>query len=395
MLFRALTAAVILLAGVEAALQAGGVLAGRRVTALSDPEAPVILCLGDSHTYGAGVEEQEAYPARLEALLRERGLSVNVVNMGAPGTNTSEIRRSLPGLLERYSPVVVIVLAGINNGWNVKDAAWSDLEDGLDVSMSVRAWDFLATRVKLIKAARVTLHRLDWTRPPEETARDRKGAPVIHHKNDGEREDPEVAFDRARRDLVAIIATARSKGAAPVLMTYVTDPEFTFETPNLFLKKTAAKMKAPLADNDKALRSLLLDHDGALNPAARQNLFFPDMHPKPQGYERIAENVARTLDQAGIYNLLDTIKGSSLLGDYEVYSVVLKAFNADGRINPPITGDDRSPVQIRFVIRKQTDMFTVEKIVKLKDKLFREMPELERNTYDNFVESNRVARDLV
>ena len=44
-----------------------------------------IVTLGDSNTSGFGVGAQEAFPARLEAMLRRRGRAVHVVNAGVPG----------------------------------------------------------------------------------------------------------------------------------------------------------------------------------------------------------------------------------------------------------------------------------------------------------------------
>lgn len=44
-----------------------------------------VLCLGDSFTFGVGASEQETYPARLQAHLREAGLDAVVWNAGAPG----------------------------------------------------------------------------------------------------------------------------------------------------------------------------------------------------------------------------------------------------------------------------------------------------------------------
>lgn len=262
---------------------------------------PVILCLGDSHTYGAGVVEEDSYPARLQAKLTERGFHANVVNLGAPGYNTSQLRRGLPGWLETYSPDAVVVLVGVNNGWNRKDAAWSDAADGLPVPLTTRAADFVKTRIRIVRTISILIHRLDWTRPPEESARDRDGKSIIHHKQESRSvESKEKTYERARRDLVAIIAMAKAEHAAVVFMTYVTDPEFTFETPNHLLREVAASMKVALADNDKALRPLLIRPDGSMDKAIRQELFLPDMHPNAKGHDRIAGNVMDVLIKTGV-----------------------------------------------------------------------------------------------
>jgi lysophospholipase L1-like esterase len=307
LIIRIIIILVISFAGIELVLQAAHfVVRNRKVRAgITDPGAPVILCLGDSHTFGAGVKPEEAYPARVEAMLRGAGHRVNVVNLGAPGTNTSEIRRRLPELLKDYEPVAVIVFASVNNGWNRKDAAWSDKEDGLPVSLSTRAADFLGTRVRIIRGVTVIIHRLDWTGPEEETARDRDGNLVIHRREEpGSDESKDATYDRARRDLVAIIARIRAGHSTPLLMTYVTDPEYTFDMPNRLLRRAASTMNAALCDHDETIRPLFIRADGAMDKITRDKLFFPDMHPRAEGYEKIAENAMRSLEEAGVLDLL-------------------------------------------------------------------------------------------
>lgn len=52
------------------------------------PKAPGtfrLLALGDSFTFGVGASEEESYPARLQEILRSRGISAQVLNAGAPG----------------------------------------------------------------------------------------------------------------------------------------------------------------------------------------------------------------------------------------------------------------------------------------------------------------------
>jgi lysophospholipase L1-like esterase len=44
-----------------------------------------ILALGDSFTFGVGAQDGEAFPARLEEVLRTKGIPVQVLNAGAPG----------------------------------------------------------------------------------------------------------------------------------------------------------------------------------------------------------------------------------------------------------------------------------------------------------------------
>jgi acyl-CoA thioesterase-1 len=58
-----------------------------------------IVAIGASNTSGWGVGEANAYPARLEALLREKGYDVRVTNAGVPFQTTV-------GMLERIDSAV-------------------------------------------------------------------------------------------------------------------------------------------------------------------------------------------------------------------------------------------------------------------------------------------------
>jgi lysophospholipase L1-like esterase len=86
---------------------------GFREPRLPSPKPPGVLrvvALGDSFTQGYGVEEDEAWPRRLEAALDARHPGrYEVMNLGVPGTNPRDHLGHLedPGLA--YQPDVVLV----------------------------------------------------------------------------------------------------------------------------------------------------------------------------------------------------------------------------------------------------------------------------------------------
>ena len=57
------------------------------------------IALGCSHTYGVGVEKDEAWPSLL-----------GLVNYGVPGCSTDLIVRTLPKILEKEQPDIVYIL---------------------------------------------------------------------------------------------------------------------------------------------------------------------------------------------------------------------------------------------------------------------------------------------
>jgi lysophospholipase L1-like esterase len=65
---------------------------GMRGAALAPTRAGTqrIIAIGDSFTFGHGVQDDETYPAVLERLLEARGHDVQVLNAGVPGYNTDQ-----------------------------------------------------------------------------------------------------------------------------------------------------------------------------------------------------------------------------------------------------------------------------------------------------------------
>ncbi|SVD20911.1 uncharacterized protein METZ01_LOCUS373765, partial [marine metagenome] len=68
-----------------------------------------ILALGDSFTFGFGVEGHEAYPKRLEGLLNEARRDYEVINAGFPGYGTLQELRYLEEEGLALSPDVVLI----------------------------------------------------------------------------------------------------------------------------------------------------------------------------------------------------------------------------------------------------------------------------------------------
>ncbi|MBL9200600.1 MAG: exo-alpha-sialidase [Opitutaceae bacterium] len=78
-----------------------------------------IIALGDSITKGArpGVLPQQAFPARVQAALRERGLSAEVHNTGIGGERTDQALVRLERDVISQRPHLVTIMYGTNDGW--------------------------------------------------------------------------------------------------------------------------------------------------------------------------------------------------------------------------------------------------------------------------------------
>jgi acyl-CoA thioesterase-1 len=82
----------------------------------------LIVAIGDSNTAGFGVGRENAFPARLEAMLRMTGYDVEVSNAGISG----DTLRGILARLDRYAPPrtrIVIVQGGYNDVWRGRSSA--------------------------------------------------------------------------------------------------------------------------------------------------------------------------------------------------------------------------------------------------------------------------------
>ena len=86
-----------------------------------------VLVLGDSHTVGVGVHEQDTFTARLENLLKERarekhsGNTHEVINCGVNGFGTREERLFYEDIASRYQPNIVLIVMNQNDDPSLRD----------------------------------------------------------------------------------------------------------------------------------------------------------------------------------------------------------------------------------------------------------------------------------
>jgi len=69
-----------------------------------------ILALGDSLTAGYGLSQSEAFPTRLAAALREKGIATEIVNAGVSGDTTSGALQRVDWLLDRPFKLAIVEL---------------------------------------------------------------------------------------------------------------------------------------------------------------------------------------------------------------------------------------------------------------------------------------------
>jgi lysophospholipase L1-like esterase len=102
---------------------------GAAATREKEPGVYRILVVGDSFAFGHGVEDWEAFPARLQAELTEQGLRVEVLNAGVPGWSTDSYFVYLREHGFALDPDLVIIAVSENE---LIDMSWNRLTLGED-----------------------------------------------------------------------------------------------------------------------------------------------------------------------------------------------------------------------------------------------------------------------
>jgi len=90
---------------------------GEDFTSIDPEQDVVVMVLGDSYSFGYGVQANEAYPAVLEADLRERypARRLRVVNLAIPGYDTSQELATLQEWGPRLHPRFVLLQYHLND----------------------------------------------------------------------------------------------------------------------------------------------------------------------------------------------------------------------------------------------------------------------------------------
>lgn len=127
-----------------------------------------ILALGDSHTFGWGIKQEDAFPAVLEKLLVERAPSrkFEVMNLGVPGYNTVQEVQVFSTKAQELSPDLVIINFVLNDMDLPNFLATPPDPFSMNTSYLI---DFISHRSELLKGKFVLPVGLTPVAPEEET----------------------------------------------------------------------------------------------------------------------------------------------------------------------------------------------------------------------------------
>lgn len=261
-----------------------GLFLGKQVTidalGLRGPEVParaagrrLLLCLGDSITFGYGLSDEEAYPAQLGRLLASRG--VDVANGGVTGFTSHQVRRRLEQLLPRLRPDGVTVCIG----WNDKTLRKVDdrtYARRLAASMALQS---AADRLYLFRAMKAAYLRLS-LRGQDQKPRDVRRVDLVQYR---ENLGAVAAACRAGSVKLALVAlpARRVAGEFPADEGYAAAVE-----------SAARELGLPLLQaGDFGLRSRRADTSA---------YFLDSLHFNAEGARLFAETLAPQIEAAGL-----------------------------------------------------------------------------------------------
>ena len=112
------------------------------------PDTFRIIAIGDSYTYGWGVEIEDTWLRRLEAQLRAAGHRVETINLGKPGTGPPDYAQLAEKAIPLLRPDLVIV--GMLMG-NDLAAVGPEVEPRKQARLAEIAWRVYPNIIRLIR----------------------------------------------------------------------------------------------------------------------------------------------------------------------------------------------------------------------------------------------------
>ncbi len=204
-----------------------------------------IACLGDSVTFGWGVEEAASFPRRLETLLRERfpDRDVEVLNFGVPGFSSEQAKRFMASRLNEFSPDWVLLAVGVNDG---------ALYDGLTDAERFESLDRARTLPSWIES---------WSRQSfvfEMLRRGSGAVPGASRDGASTRRSRRVPEDRYRRNVIEMLDRCQAEGWSVLLL----DACLPFGFAGRQLEPLAEARSLPFLDVRSILESAVPDTHG-------------------------------------------------------------------------------------------------------------------------------------
>lgn len=302
----------------EIVLQVASRFIEKRPHPFTGKEAPLdgklrIVMMGDSNTYGLYLKEDESYPSVFEKKWNARhpDQPVEVINLGFPGTNSSRVLKSIPDVIQTFSPDVITVMVGVNDYW----MAPVETKEAINTVSPFLVWCREHVRIyKLMYMLRRQFYQPDKLEIDDEgrhlqfdenrleqykKSLDGGAPPVVGDKpfsirygdtrfdigyilDVGRDENP---AEDMKQNLIRMADVANAHGIKLVFISYAFY-EYPQKMANWQMKAVSKSHGVDLINVAKIFRQ-----ECGLGEVRCQQLFFPDYHPSAEGYRVIAESL--------------------------------------------------------------------------------------------------------
>jgi lysophospholipase L1-like esterase len=267
-----------------------------------------VLALGDSFTFGVGAQQRETYPARLQEILRSRGVRAEVLNAGVPGYGVPDEVAWFERWGRPLDPDLILVTVFIGN--DLQDAVPGPKPMAVDGALVVPGekagglsrWLYYHSHLfVLLKSSSLggSLRRLLGHPEPLETRQQREEFDLYEKNRSSEEvQGGAVATERAVAGLTAEAGRARIVAVLIPSLVQVDprrwqanlkrfglDPSrYDPSRPNRIFQEIFARYGVPVVDLTEPFAAAI---------AQGKRIYYPiDQHLTPAGYRLTAETVA-------------------------------------------------------------------------------------------------------
>lgn len=250
---------------------------------MSNSQTFNILCLGDSFTYGWGVETTYTYPKQLEKMLNNANLHrrFKVFNLAVPGSNSSQHLKYLENTLNKYKkPDLVIILTGTNDCWNLADSniyKFINKNHGKFDLVTIKLRIFLSN-LRTYKMLKIILLNLKG-KIPESEVDPFKLIPRYENIDEG------ILKKLLEYNLTQIVKLAKSNDVKIILQNY---PRGDLYGDNI-TQEVAQHFKVPFVNNYSAFNERLKEID------FKSLFLYDNSHPNSTGYKIMTERLYKAI----------------------------------------------------------------------------------------------------
>ncbi len=278
---------------------------GPEVVPEKSPNEFRVICVGDSCTFGKAVTEGETYPRQLEALLAAEltdGRQPVVVNCGVNGYSGAQYLRMLQWRGLELKPDVVIVGYNLNDFPNVL----KKIDDVVVKATPVRETVKRAVggqrnldrfnESALYRFVRALIRDMSRAKAWKESERFAKESSA-EIKKAVAKASSEENMQELELQIASIKEVATAAGAKIAFLLFPYESQVYLETydrtPIERIREICKRLEVPFVDLAEKFRRVAVETD----PPRELYLFGDHYHPRPIGYQIVAENVMEVMRQ--------------------------------------------------------------------------------------------------